>query len=116
MLERMHSFAIPEAHWWRPRADAAPPRPSSRVRTVITGVLVFTLAIGVCRHALSQEAAPRASSDVAAPHSDSPKENAVPAPSGPPDETLSTAAPTVSEQPIASEARFDEVKAYLWSV
>jgi hypothetical protein len=118
MLERMHSFAIRglEARWLLPGGDVVaprPPRPSSRIRTVITGVLVFTLAIGVCGHALSQEAAPQAPSDTAAPHSDSLKENAVPPPSGSP-ETPSTPSPGVSQEP--STPPFDEVKAYLWSV
>jgi hypothetical protein len=125
LFEDMHSFAIRlpglEALWWLPGGDAValrPPRPGSHIRTLITGVLVFMLAIGVCRHALSQEAAPQAASDVAAPPnpSDSPKENAVPPPSGPPDEMLSTAAPDESEKAATSSAPFDEVKAYLWSV
>jgi hypothetical protein len=118
----MHSFAIRllglKARRWLPGADAAPLQvPRFHVRTVIGGALVFMLSIGGCEHALSQLAVPQPPADMAVPptHSDSRKENPVPVPSGLPGAAVSTAAPNVSEQP-ASEARFDEVKAYLWSV
>jgi hypothetical protein len=119
----MHSFAIRllgfEARRLLPGADAvALQAPRFHIRTVIGGALVFMLSIGGCEHALSQLAVPQPPADLAAPpnHSDSPKDNPAPAPSGFPDAAVSTPAPNLSEQPVASEARLDEVKAYLWSV
>jgi hypothetical protein len=80
--------------------------------------LVCLTAIFDCNPALSQGTAPKAPSAVAVPSDrpDSPKANAAPQHSGPAHESLSTASPNVSERPVASEARLDEVKAYLWSV
>jgi hypothetical protein len=67
--------------------------------------------------AVSQERAPDATSHGAGPlRSGSPEGNAAASPSGPSDETLSAAAPDVSETPVVSSAPVDEVKAYLWSV
>jgi hypothetical protein len=85
---------------------------------MISAVLVFMFAMVGGDHALSQEAASQPPADMAAPlnHSDLLKDNPAPAPSGFPDAAVSTPAPNVSEQPVASEARLDEVKAYLWSV
>ena len=102
-------------------AASRPPLPTLRdfhIRTVIGGALVLMLSIGGCEHALSQMAVPQPPADMAVPptHSDSRKENPAPAPSGLPDAAVSTADPNVSETPVASEARLDEVKAYLWSV
>jgi hypothetical protein len=99
------------------RVGPAAIAPSSHPRIVISCVLVCLFAIFDCKLALSQ--VPEAPSVVTAPsdHSDSPKENAAPPPSGAPHETLSTTSPNVSQKPVtATTAHFDDVKAYLRSV
>jgi hypothetical protein len=121
----MRSLAIRvlglEFRGWLPGGRAVaqrPPRPSWLPCIAISCVLVFLFAIAGDRRALSQESAPEAPSVTAVPsnHADSPKENAAAPSSNPPHETLSTASPSISENPVTSTARVDDVKAYLWSV
>jgi hypothetical protein len=96
---------------WPPCGGAAVLRPAHRrfhIRHAIGGVFAF-IAVTSCGYAVSQERAPEATSHSTGPlHSGSP--------SGPSHETLSAAAPDVSEKPASSSASVDEVKAYLWSV
>jgi hypothetical protein len=83
---------------------------------VIGGVFAF-IAVTSCGYAASQESAPEATSHSAGPpYSGSPDGNVAASPSDPSHKTPSTAAPEVSEKPVASSAPVDEVKAYLWSV
>jgi hypothetical protein len=120
VLEPMRSFPIRllGLESWPPRGRAAVHRPAHRrfrIRHVIGGVFAFIAATS-CGYAVSQESAPEATSHSAGPpHSGSPEGNAAASPSGSSHETLSTAAPDVSEKPAASSAPVDEVKAYLWS-
>jgi hypothetical protein len=120
VLEPMRSFPIRllGLESWPLRGRAAVHRPAHRrfrIRHVIGGVFAFIAATS-CGYAVSQESAPEATSHSAGPpHSGSPEGNAAASPSGSSHETLSTAAPDVSEKPAASSAPVDEVKAYLWS-
>jgi hypothetical protein len=104
---------------WPPCGRATVHRRAHRrfhIRHVIGGVFAF-IAVTSCGYAVSQESAPEATSHSAGPpHSGSSEGNAAASPSGPSHKTLSTAAPDVSERPVASPAPVDEVKAYLWSV
>jgi hypothetical protein len=120
VLEPMLSFPIRLLGFysWPPCGRAAVHRPAHRrlhIRHVIGGVFAL-VAVTSCGYAVSQERAPEPTSQSAGPrHSGSPEGNAAASPSSPSQETLSTAAPDASEEPVASSAPVDEVKAYLWS-
>jgi hypothetical protein len=117
----MVSFPIwlPGLESWPRCGRVAAHRPAHRrfhIRHVVGGVFAF-LAVTSCGYAVSQERAPEATSlSAGPPQSGSPGGNAAASPSDPSHETLSTAAPDVSEKPVAASAPVDEVKAYLWSV